>query len=63
MAAHTVISSIPSTLRLEGDGADGTANDHDGRDVRDVTIFRVAFVVVVAIVPGTRQPSVVVHPS
>ena len=36
------------------DGADGTGNDHGGRDVRDVTIVRVVFVVVVAIVPGPR---------
>jgi hypothetical protein len=39
--------------------ADGTGNDHDGRDVRDPTVFRVVFVVVVASVPGTRQPSFV----
>ena len=36
------------------------ATIHDGRDVHDVTIFLVVFVVVVAIVPEARQPSVVV---
>jgi hypothetical protein len=29
------------------------ANDHDGRDVRDVNISGVVFVVVIAVVPGT----------
>jgi hypothetical protein len=44
------------TPGLTCDGADGTGNDHDGRDDRDVTMFHVVFVVVVAIVPGTREP-------
>ena len=44
---------------LECDGADGTRNDHDGRDVRDVNISAVVFVVVVALVPGTRRTTVI----
>jgi hypothetical protein len=43
-------------LELKCDGADGNGNDHDGREVRGVTIVRVVFDVAVAIVPGTRQP-------
>jgi hypothetical protein len=39
--------------RLKSDG-DDTGDDHDGRGVRDVTMFLVVFVVVVAIVPEAR---------
>ena len=46
--------------RLKSDG-DDTGDDHDGREVRDVTIFLVVFVVVVAIVPEARSSSAVVH--
>jgi hypothetical protein len=60
-----VISAIPWDEIAEGyrgpncDVADGTGNDHDGRDVRDFTIFCVVFVAVVAIVSRIRQPSFV----
>ena len=55
MSAHPSNENGGGFHRLEYDGADGAGNDHDGRDVRDVNIFRVVFVGVVAIVPGTRQ--------
>jgi hypothetical protein len=46
---------------LRWDGADGTGNDHDGRDVRDVNIVPRRVRRGRPIVPGTRQPSVVVQ--
>jgi hypothetical protein len=40
----------PAPLLFE---ADGTRNDHHGRDVRDVNLSGVVAVVIVAVVPGT----------
>ena len=60
MSAHPSNENGGGFHRLEYDGADGAGNDHDGRDVRDVNIFRVVFVVVVAIFRELVRPSVVV---
>ena len=48
--AKTVRAERPNRSRVRR--CDGTRNDHDGRDVRDVNI---SAVVVVAIVSGTRR--------
>ena len=53
------MKTAEGNVDLSATGADGIGNDHDGRNVRGVTMTRVlflVFVVVVVIVPATRQP-------
>jgi hypothetical protein len=53
ISAHPVNENGGGYRRLKSEG-DDTGDDHDGRDLRDVTIFIVVFVVVVAIAPEAR---------